>query len=128
MHDWLKGMQCNNLTVGHMREQLRIQHEQEAETEKYLKHIGVCTNFSKKDMAAIYSTMQYLVNEVVEVANAEATSKQNLKEVELPKKGNRSEYSWKHQAYGMSLLSPQIGKQRSYHHSRDVQCESEHIT
>ena len=76
-----------------MKEQLRIQHEQEAEPEKYLKHIGVCTNMSKKGMAAIYSAMQYLVNEVVEVANTETASKQNLKEVELPKKGNRSEYS-----------------------------------
>jgi hypothetical protein len=110
LHDWLKGMQCNNLTVVHMKEQLRIQHEQEAETEKYLKHIGVCTNFSKKDMAAIYSTMQYLVNEVVEVANAEATSKQNLKEVELAKKGNRSEYSWKHRALmACHYFHPKLG-------------------
>ena len=93
-----------------MKEQLQIQHQQEAETEKYFRHIGVCMNYNKQDMAAIFSTVQYLVNEVVKVAEAEALSKQNFKEVRLAKKGNQAEYSWKHRALmACHYFHPKLG-------------------
>ena len=110
LHDWLKGMKANSLSVDRMKEQLQIQEQQEVECEKYLKDVGVDKGLSKIDMIAVFWTMQTLVNEVVKVADAESANKEAFKDVQLAKKGKQSELSWKHRSLiACHYFHPKLG-------------------